>query len=189
MMGFRDLKKSWVLEHETPQTTSASTKKLSYGGHASKRSRSRAEMMGDAGLALNAVAIDVPAKADEALVPGSVAPKRFRKARRAACAGLAVALAAVGLLVAEILLTNPGRGATKPFHIELFLNQARPIRAPAARRARPDGNAIRSLKRPPGRFSLDRSDSIDRDCRSPATHPRSVGPFDGRPELLDVNID
>ena len=188
MLGFRDLKKSWVLEHETPQNERVN-KKLSYGAHASKRSPEMEGDMGDAGLSLNAVAIDVPAKADEALVPESVAPKRFRKARRAACAGLAVALAAVGLLVAEILLTNPGRGATKPFHIELFLNQARPIRAPAARRARPDGNAIRSLKRPPGRFSLDRSDSIDRDCRSPATHPRSVGPFDGRPELLDANID
>ena len=142
--------------------------------------------------ALDAKAVDVFVAEQADVTPASESdpvPKRFRKARRAACAGLAVALAAVGLLVAEILLTNPGRGATKPFHIELFLNQARPIRAPAARRARPDGNAIRSLKRPPGRFSLDRSDSIDRDCRSPATHPRSVGPFDGRPELLDANID
>ena len=106
--------------------------------------------------------------------PRAAAPKR-RKARRAACAGLAVALAAVGLLVAEILLTNPGRGAT-PFHIELFLNQ-RVRFARRARRARPDGNAIRSLETA-ARSVLSRSirSPIDRD-RLPCDSPSIGRPF------------
>ena len=91
--------------------------------------------------ALDAKAVDVFVAEQADVTPASESdpvPKRFRKARRAACAGLAVVLAFVVLLVAEILLTDPRRGATTPRDLELFLNRVRLFRALAARRTRPD---------------------------------------------------
>ena len=87
--------------------------------------------------ALDAKAVDVFVAEQADVTPASESdpvPKRFRKARRAVCAGLAVVLAFVVLLVAEILLTDPRRGATTPRDLELFLNRVRPCRALAARR-------------------------------------------------------
>ena len=87
--------------------------------------------MASLAAATPAFAVDLPIKADDVVLESSAVPKRFRKARRAACAGLVVALAFVGLLVAEILLTHPRRGAMKPLEIELYLNQVRPFRVPS----------------------------------------------------------
>ena len=95
--------------------------------------------------AMDAIAIALPAKADDPPVPaGYPVPKRFRKARRAACAGLALALALVGLLAVDIFLTNPRRGATEPHDLELFLNRVSLSPAHVA----PLGNAILLIKLP-----------------------------------------
>ena len=126
--------------------------------------------------AMDAIAIDLPAKADDPPVPaGYPVPKRFRKARRAACAGLAVVLAFVVLLVAEILLTDPRRGATTPRDLELFLNRVRPCRALAARRTRPDVET-RSQTTNCHTAARDRSDSIDRDAPPQLTLDQSALP-------------
>ena len=110
-----------------------------------------ATVQNPAGLATNAVADELPAKAAaEPPVPESDrAPTRFRKARCAARAGLAVALGFVGVLVVEFFLTDPRRGAMTPHDVELFLDRVRVVLAPTARRIRPHGSAILSDPQPP----------------------------------------
>ena len=97
--------------------------------------------------ALDAKAVDVFVAEQADVTPASESdpvPKRFRKARRAACAGLALALALVGLLAVDIFLTNPRRGATEPHDLELFLNRVSLSPAHVA----PLGNAILLIKLP-----------------------------------------
>ena len=128
--------------------------------------------------ALDAKAVDVFVAEQADVTPASESdpvPKRFRKARRAACAGLAVVLAFVVLLVAEILLTDPRRGATTPRDLELFLNRVRPCRALAARRTRPDVET-RSQTTNCHTAARDRSDSIDRDAPPQLTLDQSALP-------------
>ena len=86
------------------------------------------------------VAANLPNQADAVPVSESYpVSKRFRKARRAACAVLGLALAIVGLLVVDILLTDPRRGATKPRDIELFFNRVRLFHMPTAPHTRLNG--------------------------------------------------
>ena len=84
-------------------------------------------------------------------------------------------LAFVVLLVAEILLTDPRRGATTPRDLELFLNRVRPCRALAARRTRPDVET-RSQTTNCHTAARDRSDSIDRDAPPQLTLDQSALP-------------